>query len=197
MKDFDLIISQICRSFGELRKAGLEPVSDAGTPRAAVAVVVRDNNGVAELLVIQRAENPMDHWSGHLALPGGRASSEDTDLIDTAIREVYEEVGLALDRHQSIIGQLEDLSPQSLRLPPIVIRPFVAVCRSDAKITFSHEVAHAFWIPIALLRREGPMLTYTLTIEGSDHSWPAFNSEKGPIWGITQRIISTFLSALD
>jgi 8-oxo-dGTP pyrophosphatase MutT (NUDIX family) len=197
MKDFDLIISRISSAFGELRQPGLETVSDASTPRAAVALVVRNNNGIAEVLIIQRADNPADHWSGHLALPGGRASSEDCDLIDTAIREVYEEVGLALDRDRSIIGQLEDISPQSPRLPPIVITPFVAVAPSDAKITFSHEVAHAFWISIDLLKREGPMANYSVTIEGADQSWPAFHSEKGPIWGITQRIISVFLSALD
>ncbi len=197
MTNFDLTIAQITKVFGQRPHGEPENISDTTIPRAAVALVIRNNSGVAELLIIQRAENPADHWSGHLALPGGRASSDDRDLMETALREVYEEVGLAIDRHQSVIGQLDDLSPRSSRLPPIVITPFVALAPPDAKITLSHEVAHTFWIPIELLKREGPVSSVSYTIEGSDQSWPAFNSEKGPIWGITERIISMFLTALD
>ncbi|MBA3258253.1 MAG: NUDIX domain-containing protein, partial [Gemmatimonadales bacterium] len=61
---------------------------------AAVALVlVPDPDSV---LLIRRAERTGDPWSGHMALPGGRRDSEDSDLIATAIRETAEEVGLQL-----------------------------------------------------------------------------------------------------
>ncbi|KNC70309.1 hypothetical protein SARC_17166, partial [Sphaeroforma arctica JP610] len=40
--------------------------------------------------------NPGDTWSGHVSFPGGRQQESDTDDRDTAIREVYEEVGVSL-----------------------------------------------------------------------------------------------------
>ncbi|CAM9401160.1 unnamed protein product [Phaeothamnion confervicola] len=48
-----------------------------------------------QLLLIQRAHNPRDLWSGHLALPGGRQEPGESDL-QTVVRECREEVGLKL-----------------------------------------------------------------------------------------------------
>jgi len=82
-----------------------------GDKRASVAVVLRRDrrkNGPLELLVIKRADNPRDRWSGDIALPGGRQEVGETDL-DTAIRETHEEVGLALTKGGfEFLGQLND-----------------------------------------------------------------------------------------
>ena len=47
-------------------------VEDAGHAHAAVAVVLRDGEEGAELVMIRRAHREGDPWSGHMALPGGR-----------------------------------------------------------------------------------------------------------------------------
>jgi len=48
-----------------------------------------------EMFFILRATNAWDRWSGHVALPGGRQDVGESDL-ETATREVFEEVGLCL-----------------------------------------------------------------------------------------------------
>lgn len=82
-----------------------------GDKRASVAVVLRRDrrqHGPLELLLIKRAENPRDRWSGDIALPGGRQEVGETDL-DTAIRETHEEVGMALTKGGfEFLGQLDD-----------------------------------------------------------------------------------------
>src|SRR5262245_58224247 len=49
---------------------------------AAVAVVFAPDP--ESLLLIQRAERQDDRWSGQMALPGGRWSNADPDLLATA-----------------------------------------------------------------------------------------------------------------
>ena len=38
-----------------------------------------------ELLLIRRAEHPLDPWSGHIALPGGRRDPGDPDRLATML----------------------------------------------------------------------------------------------------------------
>src|SRR4051812_15493187 len=74
--------------------------------RAAVGMILRqrpeagpaNNLDDLELLLIRRAHNPSDRWSGQMAFPGGRQrkDSEETDL-QTVVREAQEEVGLNLN----------------------------------------------------------------------------------------------------
>ena len=59
---------------------------------AAVAVIQSGQH----LLLLRRAHNPLDPWSGHIALPGGRLESGES-LLETARRETFEETGIILD----------------------------------------------------------------------------------------------------
>ena len=69
-----------------------------GTVDAAVALILRALPDDLELLLIKRARDPRDPWSGHMALPGGRRDAADPDLASTAVRETLEETGVELTR---------------------------------------------------------------------------------------------------
>src|SRR3954467_14831175 len=78
---------------------------------AAVALVLAGTGTDLSLRAIRRAEHPLDPWSGHMALPGGRASAEDSGARAYAEapgrragrgRETLGEVVLALDETQWI-----------------------------------------------------------------------------------------------
>lgn len=164
--------------------------------QAAVALIVRERASSAEMLVIQRALNPNDHWSGHLALPGGRADDADESLLATAAREVLEEVGIELSLDRDFVGQLRAIAPMSERLPSINVTPFVAVAPALCELRLSFEVDAAMWISIPSLLKTGRSDFKTYTFEGTVHEFPAYPSERGPIWGITERIITDFLQYL-
>jgi 8-oxo-dGTP pyrophosphatase MutT (NUDIX family) len=194
MSDFEMIRLQLERRLAAPRHIPIEPER---IPQAAVSLILRDAQGSAQAMIIKRAERPGDHWSGHLALPGGRAQIDDADLIATAARETYEEVGIDLHEGGGFIGQLDMLATTNPLLPPLEITPYVAVAPPGFTLNLSDEVASVFWVSVAGLKREGPSSYYSMRLDGVINKWPAYPSEGGPIWGITERILTNFLSMLD
>ncbi|MFN7929761.1 MAG: CoA pyrophosphatase [Blastocatellia bacterium] len=164
--------------------------------QAAVTVLLREREGAAELLIIKRAERENDHWSGHLALPGGRADITDANLITTAARETWEEVGICLTEATDFLGRLPTMVPGNPRLPQIEIAPFIAVAPSDATLQLNGEVATAFWLPLSELQTKGLSDVYRFPYGATILKYPAYPSLHGPIWGITQRILTDFLQLL-
>jgi 8-oxo-dGTP pyrophosphatase MutT (NUDIX family) len=121
---------------------------------AAILLALRARaDGEPELLMIKRAEAEGDPWSGHIACPGGRMEPGDHDLAVTAVRETLEETGVDVARDGRLLGHLDDISPRTPVLPPIVIRPYVALVRAGVEITPSREVAAAFWVPVSRAAR--------------------------------------------
>jgi len=96
--------------------AELEPslIEANGRRQAAVALLLRerDSRGL-EILVIRRAENEHDPWSGHMALPGGGYEPGDHSVYDTARRETLEEIGIDLDEGL-FLGRLDDVGPRRM-----------------------------------------------------------------------------------
>lgn len=193
MKDFTSICYQLTKR--ALPPEPL-PIEIDRIRQAAVTILLREHNNDVELLMIKRADHPGDPWSGHLALPGGRAEPEDEHLIATAARETWEEVGIRLAIEDHFIGRLETLLPNNPRLPKIEITPVIAVVPSEYSIQLSGEVADAFWWPIRTLQDTGISETYRFRHGDAILKFPAFPSPHGPIWGITQRILSELLELL-
>ncbi|HEX4948933.1 MAG TPA: CoA pyrophosphatase [Blastocatellia bacterium] len=165
--------------------------------QAAVTILLREHQQTAELLIIKRAEHPNDPWSGHLALPGGRADAVDEHLIATAARETREEVGISLNWEDHFIGRLATLLPGNPRLPQIEITPLIAVAPTEPVLLLSEEVADAFWMPVRALQETGLSDVYRFHHQDAILKYPAYPSPGGPIWGITQRILTEFLGLLE
>ncbi len=199
MSNFEVISLRLRERLDPLSKLRLE--SDR-IPQAAVTIILREADGDANALIIKRAERPGDHWSGHLALPGGRVDpAEDADLLATAARETLEETGVNLlgddGSRGRFIGQLPVIATRNPVLPPLEITPFVAVAPPRLALQLNHEVADAFWVSLNQLKREGLSCEFRMQFGEVVQKWPAYPCAGGPIWGITERILTNFLSLLD
>jgi len=177
-------------------------IEDDGSRRlAAIALVLRPGSASVadpELLMIKRAEADGDPWSGHVACPGGRKEPADHDLEQTAIRETWEETGVDLARDGHVLGALDDISPRTPSLPPIIVRPFVAVVRPEIEIVQSSEVAEAFWVPLAALRERAAWGTAMVAVRGyGERPVTAFRHGAYTVWGLTERVLRQFLQYLD
>jgi 8-oxo-dGTP pyrophosphatase MutT (NUDIX family) len=174
------------------RLAARTPVraDEPGRPLAAVSVVlVPDPDAV---LLIRRAEREGDHWSGHLALPGGRWSEGDEDLVATARRETLEET--AVDLHGADpVAALDDLVPRNPVLPPILVRPFVFMLPAPVPIRPNHEVAGAWWVPIETLLDPGSFRPYEYRRQNRSVQSVGYHLEIGVLWGMTELILTPLL----
>ena len=140
----------------------------SGLRQAAVAVTivdVSDDPGVyglqpresqrqdAALILTRRASGLKAH-SGQWAFPGGKMEKGETPE-ETALRELAEEVGLALDP-ENIIGRLDDFSTRS----GFTIKPIVVWGGEGRQLTPNPaEVESIHRIPVAeFLREDAPIL---------------------------------------
>jgi 8-oxo-dGTP pyrophosphatase MutT (NUDIX family) len=165
---------------------------------AAIALILRPTaDGQLELLMIKRAEAERDPWSGHVACPGGRMDPGDHDLEHTAIRETWEETGVDLARDGRVLGALDDITPRTPALPPLVIRPFVAVVSENAQIVQNVEVAEAFWVPMSAIREMAAWGRGMVPIRGvGEREVDVFRHGEYVVWGLTHRALSQFVSLL-
>ena len=180
------------------RLAARTPVDAVATPAsrlAAVSVVLRVVEHEPEMLFIKRAELERDPWSGHMAFPGGRLEPGDASLEGTAVRETMEE--LALDLTQGhLLGRLDDLAPRNRNLPPVLIRPFVALVEPSVVLVPSDEVAATFWVPLSVLRHDDTQAEHVMEIQGHPARFPAYRVEQHIVWGLTERIVRQLLSLI-
>jgi 8-oxo-dGTP pyrophosphatase MutT (NUDIX family) len=170
--------------------SNLEPVM-----RAAVAMVVAPDGDDLAALLIERAQHPLDPWSGHMAFPGGRHDATDASLERTAIRETLEEVGIDLVRHGRFVAKLDELQAQARgRNLDMVISPFLFFLDRTRETTPDHtEVADTVWVPLRVFRDERHRGTTHFSRDGFGMDFPAFLYQGKTIWGLTYRILCGFL----
>lgn len=175
------------------RTVAVEP----GMRRAAILLALRARaDDDLELLLIKRSDFEGDPWSGHIACPGGRMEPEDRDLSMTAVRETLEETGVDVAADGRVLGYLDELSPRNAHLPPLVIRPYVALVRADVRVTPSREVADAFWVSLAALRSSDAWGRGQVIMRGADRTVDVFRHGDYTVWGLTERVLRQFLDYL-
>lgn len=169
------------------------PPRDPGFLEAAVALVIRATPGL-EVLFIKRARSDRDPWSGHVALPGGRRDPSDPDLEHTAVRETREETGLDLPAVGIPLGRLDEIRPESVRLPRLTIAPFVWGVHGEALARVaSREVEAVHWVSLEVLRAPGTHGDVRIPLPGGTGVFPCYRVAGEVVWGLTYRIVRQFL----
>lgn len=99
----------------------------AGTPivSAVLVPVYRDEEGELRVVLVVRGAHGLH--GGQLGFPGGKAEPGDGSLLETALRETEEEVGLARAEIE-VLGELEPLDTRSTGFR---VHPFVARVPAD------------------------------------------------------------------
>ena len=85
---------------------GLESNRSALSRTAAVLIIVHSENNIPHVLLTRRSSK-LKYHTGEISFPGGQYSrGEDQNLLDTALRETREEVGLSF-KPDNILGRLQ------------------------------------------------------------------------------------------
>ena len=161
--------------------------------RAAVAMIIDSSGSQSDpkVIFIERAQDPKDPWSGHMALPGGRCEASSESVMDAARRETHEEIGLYLPR-DSLLGRLDDLQGRHAgRSQGLVISCLVFGVDKKAAFALNHEVADIVQVPFSVLLDKGNRTTIEYSVLGSGR-YPAVHfipDDPRVIWGLTYRFL--------
>jgi 8-oxo-dGTP pyrophosphatase MutT (NUDIX family) len=171
---------------------------DAFERHAAVAAILRERDSEAEVLLIRRAKAERDPWSGHMAFPGGRKDPSDQDLLATAIRETFEEVGVELHPERDLLGRLDDLPAIAKgKRVGMLISPFVFAVERDLDLRENRrEVEEVLWAKLSPLAGGERDTTWSYDFEGRRIALPAYDVDGRIVWGLTHRMLRSLFDIL-
>ncbi len=164
------------------RMRGYSPLSlpiDKHYPEAAVLVPITRSDE-PEVVLTLRASGLSTH-SGEVAFPGGRRDPEDADLVQTALREAEEEIGLPPGLVE-VVGPLSTLvSRHGIKVTPYVglVPDFVEYRPNDG------EIAAVFAVPLAFFREDPRETTHRIDYLGRSWYVPSYRYGEYKIWGLT------------
>ena len=137
------------------------------------------------VLFTRRTEHLPSH-AGQICFPGGRYHADDDSLIQTALREMEEEIGLSADAVE-IAGFLDSYETLNTGF---AILPVVGFLRGDFILSVnSEEVAEVFEAPLAYLLDPENHATRSLERGGVMRQFYAIDYGAHTIWGATAAMI--------
>lgn len=151
---------------------------------AAVLMPLIERDRQLTVLFTKRTDHLHDH-AGQVSFPGGRVEPNDADMIETALRETEEEIGL----HRSfvnVVGRLQDYETGT----GFRITPVVAFIRPGFTLTLdSFEVAETFEVPLDFLMNPANHQQHKRTWKGAERRFYAMPYGDYYIWGATAGMI--------
>jgi 8-oxo-dGTP pyrophosphatase MutT (NUDIX family) len=167
-------------------------VDDPSLTCAAVLVPLLFKEGEWHVLVTQRTET-VEHHRGQISFPGGACDLGDADMVATALRETFEEIGVPPELVQ-VLGALDDFST----VTGYVMTPFVGVIPHPFAYHPNHcEVAAVVEVPLSFLRGPANLRVEPREYGGMVHDVLFWNYGLYTIWGATAHILKGLLDLID
>jgi 8-oxo-dGTP pyrophosphatase MutT (NUDIX family) len=149
---------------------------------SAVLVPIFYSQGEYYILFTERSDAVVFH-KGQVCFPGGTQEPSDSSLLQTALREAEEEIGLEA-KDVEILGELDDMRTF---VSSYVISPFVAFISNPYSLrTDGREVKGAFCVPLSFLMDD-------INFKADSY---AYEYEGHIIWGATARILRQLIDLL-
>jgi 8-oxo-dGTP pyrophosphatase MutT (NUDIX family) len=162
-------------------------------PRAAVLLPLYEKDGAVHILFTVRSEL-VEHHKGQISFPGGGYDAGDPDLQHTAVRETWEEIGVAME-HVELMGQLDEM----ITISNFLVRPYVGRITQPGPYPFAHseiEVAEILEVPLLHLQDETNVVAEERLYQGRQVTMYSYRFGHHLIWGATARILKQFLDLL-
>ncbi len=162
----------------------------SNTQQSSVLVIIHFNHKYSPTVIFTKRSSNLRNHAGEISFPGGRVSDQDLSIIETAIRETREEIGLSIQK-EKVFGSLD---PTYTYTTKIIIYPFIVIL---GKISFpfepNEEVEKVIEIPVEILRDR---ITIDEKHSSSDNMMFKFNVNGYLIWGATARILKNLLDLI-
>jgi 8-oxo-dGTP pyrophosphatase MutT (NUDIX family) len=152
-------------------------------PAAVLAPIIKRADGWTMLFTARSVETPAH--PGQISFPGGRVQASDSGAVDTALRETFEEIGLARDFIEPVGAWDRYDTITGYRVTPIVglVEPGF-----DLKLD-PREVASVFEAPLDFLMNPANHEKREAQWQGQTRYYYAIPWQDHNIWGATAGMI--------
>jgi 8-oxo-dGTP pyrophosphatase MutT (NUDIX family) len=158
---------------------------------AAVLVPLFESGGEAAVVLTKRPDTMPTH-RGEVSFPGGgMRAGVDESLLDAALREAEEEIGLPRPAVE-VVAELDTLATVGSRF---TITPFVGIADPLPQLApHPGEVVKILEVPLSELLTDGAYREEYW--ESPDRAIHFFELPGETVWGATARILAAFLAHL-
>ena len=141
------------------------------------------------ILLTKRKHNLKKH-AGQISFPGGKQEKNES-LIQTALRETQEEIGLIPDK----IQLLGSLSPIYINVSNFCVYPFVGTLQDTpaALKPQDTEVERILKVPLHILADPTREKRKNWTIDGHEMTVPYYDYDGETIWGATAMMLAELM----
>ncbi|MFW2403464.1 MAG: CoA pyrophosphatase [Gammaproteobacteria bacterium] len=159
-------------------------------PAAVLVPLVTHGDEIAMLLT-QRTAHLKDH-PGQISFPGGRSEPGDAGAVETALREVHEEIGIEPGAVQ-VVGYMEPLAV----VTGFAVTPVVGFVGGGYTLELdAYEVEEAFEVPLDFLLDEANEVPTLRTVRGIEARFYEYHFDGRRIWGATAAMIKSFIDLI-
>jgi 8-oxo-dGTP pyrophosphatase MutT (NUDIX family) len=160
-------------------------------PGGVLVLLYPHENSIRTVFILRQTYDGVH--SGQVSFPGGRREGSDRSIIDTALRESFEEVNINPSKVE-IIGKLSEMyiPPSNFLVTPVV---GYTISRPDFKPDPT-EVAEIIEAEIDFLFDDDLRKEKILNVRGTEIYAPCFELNGYTIWGATAMILSEFKEAI-
>ena len=159
---------------------------------AAVIVLLYKKESDYWFLFTRRTETLSNH-KGQISFVGGASDGENETILETALRETYEELGID-PKDINVLGELDDTSTITSKY---IISPFVATIPHPYQYRINeNEIQELIEVPLTVLMDKHNYREETQMLEGREIPVYIYEYNGYTIWGATARILKQFLKII-
>lgn len=163
-------------------------ITDEKLVPSAVLVPIYNKEGQCHILFTHRTEKVKEH-KGQISFPGGARQGGES-LLETALRESHEEIGLS-PADVEVLGELDDTVTI---FSNFIVTPFVGIIPWPHNLkTDGWETDEIIEVPITALLDKKSREKKNEVVEGRAVTSYFYNHKGRVIWGATARILHQFL----
>jgi len=167
-------------------------ISDIGLTRSAVLIPLFEKGGRCHIVFTKRTDR-LHHHKGQISFPGGGHHEGDRSILETALRESREEIGLK-ESDVEILGEMDDAATIT-SLYHIV--PFVGIipCPYDFKLD-KFEVEEVFSLTLDDLLNKAVRKSENYTFGDARIEMFSYELNGRFIWGATAWMLGQLLEII-
>ena len=158
--------------------------------KAGVLILLKKDIGSNEFQILfTKRSSKLSTHSGEVSFPGGMWEEKDSSLLDTAMRESNEEIGLKKNNVMDL-GRMNYL----LSRHKVEVNPFVGYLENHQELIGNFEIDEIFDVPVSFLLNNNNILYKEFKRNDLRISMPSWVYNGNRIWGLTALITADFLN---